>query len=313
MIYWFFFVIWVITVVMIYNSYSLKNEPRLQQPKFEKKFYNELYTMSFGIPFKWFVDDDENPTHPKTKKLKAQLEMSGLDKYFTLRSYMTLKVLLLVVSLLAGGIVLLCMKYSYILSKILFNVETDPRPLTIQTTILVMCFFLLVALLPDILLKGRVKKKIKEHIKDIPVLQMFIILMLRSNKTIAEILYALSKINTPHRTAFEKGYRIYLRNQGEGLQFLKKHFKGTRFVETFNLLEDIGEYARSECIRILESNLASLVEEMNTIKRRTDMSHLIYSQASMFVPFVAILVLGAFPLIVMGIKIFMNSFGGGLM
>jgi len=310
MIYTIFMVVWVIAVLIIYNGITVRNNPEINTQKFKKEFYNEMYLMSFGIPFKWFVDDDDNPTEEKTKKLKKDLELAGFDQHFTLRSFMTFKVIIMMAFLLLGGLILFIMKNAHHFSKIFFNVEVAEQPLGIQTSLLVISICLFFALMPNLILKQKVKKKMKEDSKDIPVLQMFIILMLRSNKTIAEILYALSRVNTPHKKAFEKGYRIYLRNKGEGMSFLKEHFYGTRFVETFNLLEDIGEYAREECIRILENNLQSLVEETNTIKRRADLSKLIYSQASMIIPFTSILLLGAFPLVMMGLEIFTSAFSG---
>lgn len=311
MIYIYFFAVWIVAFIIIYNSYQLKNSPEINTQKFEKKFYNEMYLMSFGFPFKHFVDDDDHPTEAKTRKLKQDLSIAGFDKNFTLRSYMTFKVFIMMVFMLIGGLVVLLMKYSHFFMKLFFNTETVETPLAPKTIILVMAIFLFFALIPNMILKQRVKKKIKEDTKDIPVLQMFIILMLRSNKTIAEILYALSKVNTPHKAVFEKSYRVYLRNKGEGIEFLKKHFEGTRFVETFNLLEDIGEYAREECIRILENNLDSLVNEINMIKRRNDATQLVYSQGSMIIPFVAVIILAAAPLVIMGINVFSNSFGGG--
>lgn len=298
-----------IGAIFIYNSFTLRNDSKINKEKFENKFFNEMYLLSFGLPFKWFVDDDERPTEKKTEELKKTIALGGYDKYFTLRSYMTFKVLVAMVMLLIGGIVVLMLDYWHVLSSALFAIESEPLSFTWATKIMIVASFLVVGLIPNMILKTKVKKKLKDDVKDIPVLQMFIILMLRSNRTIAEILFSLSKVDTPHKESFEKGYRIYLRNKGEGIHFLKEHFEGTKFVDTFNLLEDIGEYARSECIRILENNLHSLVEETAIIKERNDMSRLIFSQASMAVPFVAILTLGALPLVIMGLNMFANSFG----
>ena len=264
----------------------------------------------FGIPFKWFVDDDERPTEKKTKQLQKTIALGGYDKYFTLRSYMTFKVVITLVMLLIGGFFLLVIQYWDLIASLLFAVESEPVELSLGAKGAIVSAFLVVGLIPNFVLKSKVKTKLKNDAKDIPVLQMFIILMLRSNKTIAEILYALSKVNTPHKEVFEKSYRVYLRNKGEGMDFLKRHFHDSRFVDTFNLLEDIGEYARNETIRILENNLHSIVEETAMIKRRNDMSRLIFSQASMIIPFVSVMALGAIPLIVMGLTIFSASFGG---
>lgn len=301
----------VIGGIVIYNSITIRNNPEINQEKFEKKFFNEMYLLSFGIPFKWFVDDDDRPTEKKTIQLQKTIALGGYDKLFTLRSYMTFKVVITMIMLLVGGFVIIVIDYWHIVSKLLFAIESPPIEMTLTSKGIIVGILLGIGLIPNMVLKSKVKKKLKNDVKDIPVLQMFIILMLRSNKTIAEILYALSKIDTPHKETFEKSYRIYLRNKGEGMEFLKKHFQDTKFVDTFNLLEDIGEYARSECIRILENNLHTLVEETAMIKQRNDATRLVFSQASMFIPFVAVVTLGVLPYIVMGLNTFANSFGSG--
>jgi len=311
MIYIYLLIAILIGAIILYNGNHLKNSPEINKQKFENKFFNEMYLLSFGVPFKWFVDDDERPTEKSTKELKRIIELGGFNKYFTLRSYMTFKVFITFVMLLFGGVTILMIGQWHNISKWLFAIEANAVELDLYAKAMIVSSFVFVGLIPNIILKSKVKKKLKNDVKDIPVLQMFIILMLRSNKTISEILYALSKIDTPHKEVFEKSYRIYLRNKVEGIAFLKKHFDDTKFVDTFNLLEDIGEYARSECIRILENNLHSIVEETTMIKRRNDMSRLIFSQASMFIPFIAIICLGALPLIIMGLNTFGSSFSGG--
>lgn len=296
----------VIGAIIIINDYEVKNNPEINRQKFKNRFFNEMYLISFGFPFKHFVDDDDRPTEKKTLELQKMIKLGGFDKYFTLRSFMTFKVVIMIAMLILGYLNVLLVENWHLVSKYLFAIEVEASETDWQTKMMIISLYMIVALIPNYVLKFKVKRKLKDDVKDIPVLQMFIILMLRSDKMIPEIIYSLSKIDTPHKEAFEKGYRIYLRNKGEGIEFLKKHFVGTKFVDTFNLIEDIGEYARSECIRILESNLQSLIEETNMIKQRNDSSRLIFSQASMFVPFVSIITLGALPLIIMGLQ----SFGG---
>lgn len=301
--------LFLIGITYVYNEMVFANREDINKNKFANRYFNALYVWSFGLPFKWFVDDDERPTEKKTLELQKQIKLGGFDKYFTLRSFMTFKVVIMIAMLVLGGITVLIIQYWHIVGTFLFNVEQTEIVMPWTQKVIIVCLFLIFALIPNYVLKSKVKKKLKNDAKDIPVLQMFIILMLRSNKPIAEIIYALSKVDTPHKVVFEKAYRVYLRNKGEGMEFLKRHFAKTKFVDTFNLLEDIGEYSRIECVRILESNLDSIVEETTMIKRRNDLSGLIFSQASMFIPFIAIIVFGALPLIVMGLNIFANSFG----
>ena len=209
MLFIYFLIALVVGGTIIYNSYTLKNNPEINTEKFEKKFFNEMYLLSFGIPFKWFADDDDRPTEKKTLELKKTIALGGYDKYFTLRSFMTFKVVVAMAMLLAGGFVVVMVDYWHIVSKLLFAVESEPIEMELLNKVMILFPFLAVSLIPNIILKSKVKKKLKDDVKDIPVLQMFIILMLRSNKTIAEILYSLSRIDTPHKEAFEKSYRPY--------------------------------------------------------------------------------------------------------
>lgn len=279
--------------------------------KFDDPLFNELYQWSFVAPFKWFVDDENRPTKDKNVEVKRWLVEAGWDRKLTLRSYMTLKVFLLFGSFVVFLFWTYVLKEWHTVARLFTGTEMDAIELTWQSYIKIGSVCLAFALLPDFLLKNKAKKVQKERVKDIPILQMFIILMLRSGKTIADVLFALSKLDTPHKDVFVKGYYIYARNRQEGIDFLIRHFEGTRFVETFYLLRDMSDYSRQECIRILEDGLTSIVEEINQMKRRNDLSRLIYSQASMMVPFAAILLLGALPFITMGLEIFARSFIGG--
>lgn len=303
----FFLLLWMVVAISVYNSITVKKNPKVDQNKFENKFFNEMYLLSFGFPFKHFVDDDDRPSDKKTKDMKENLKLAGLTDIFTLRSYMTFKFVIMLAALSGAALTLVLLHYSHYFTGVLLGIETEAFEVTYSNASLIIAFFLIIALLPDMFLKKRVKRQLNENSRHIPVLQMFIILMLRANKTLPEIFYSLSKVNTPHREAFEKGYRIYIRNQKDGMHFFKNHFKDTKFSETFNLLEDMGEYARSECIRILESNLDTLVEERAMIRRRTDSSRLAYSQGSMFLPFAGIILLVAFPLVILGMDFFSKS------
>lgn len=304
-IYYIFGTIWALALLSIYNNQKI-NKMSFDENKFKKKFHNKLYRLSFSVPFVWFVEDDNNLT-TKGKAVEKDLANANYDDKYTVRSFMTLKVVIFIICLGLGGLTALVMANASILSKLLLNIKIEQQPMEIKTITMAFGFWLIVSLLPNILLKIKVKKTIVSKNKDVPVLQMFIILMLRANKPITDIIFALSKLNTAHKDAFEQGYRIYLRNKKEGIEYLKNQFTGSRFNETFNLLEDIGEYAREDCIRILESNMKNIVEETALIKRKNDMSSLIYTQASMMFPFAVIILLGAIPIVMMGLSYFAKT------
>lgn len=297
MIYAIFFMVWTAVLLVVFAQARANRGLANGEPSFAHPFYQEIYRLSFSIPFKWFVEDDQNLTD-KGKKLQEELIYAGYNKYFTVRSFMAFKVMIFFASLLVSAITLLIIDNLPILFKILLNVDSiavQNKGVTPDLILVTVAFYIALALFPGIIVKNKAKREVVNRNRDLPIIHMFTILMLRSNKTVSEILFALSKLNTHHKEVFERGYRMYLRNKHEGMAYLRSQFDNHRFVEMFNLLEDIAEYAREECISIMESNMKSLVEETNMVKRRNDLSRLVYSQASMIVPFLAIILLGAAP------------------
>ncbi|MDF2880106.1 MAG: hypothetical protein K0R54_663 [Clostridiaceae bacterium] len=306
MIYGIVLTLWLIIMVLMYNTHLINKTQTIEFNKFESSWHNKFYQWSYVIPFKWFVEDDNNLTI-KGDELKNKLKFANLLEKYTVSSFMTYKTLVFMICILLAGINLLIAKYSSQLSGILLGIETEAKELEVGTMLLISMFWLAISLIPNIILKSKVKRYTVISNKDIPILQMFIILMLRSSKTITEILFALSKLNTHHRFTFEQGYRIYIRNKHEGMEYLKDNFQSKKFVETFALLEDIGEYAKDDCIMILESNFKTIVEETALIKRKNDLSQLIYTQASMVVPFVVIITLTVMPLVVTSLNMLTDS------
>lgn len=306
--------VWIVVFFVLMTQIQTEKLNFKDKPEFITPFYDNVYHLSFVLPFKWFVEDDNNLTK-KGLLMQEQLRITGNDKMFSVRSFMAYKVVLLIASLALGGFIILLMHNMGFITGFLLDLDSAKEKstggLNPKTIILVLSACMIIPLMPGLKLKSQAKRALVTNTKDLPMIQMFTILMLRSNKTVSEILFALSKLNTSHRDVFERGYRIYLRNKQEGMAYLRSNFTHDRFIEMFNLLEDIAEYAREECIQIMESNRKSLVDDINSIKRKNDLSRLVYSQASMMVPFAAILLLGAAPVIIMGVSIMGGSLMGG--
>jgi hypothetical protein len=277
--------------------------------QFDHSFFKGMYRMAYKAPFKWFVEENENKLTPKGEKLKEQLILSGFDRYFTVKSFMAFKAAIFMASMLLAGLSILFLDKMGKLISLFQTLPTEIRDQGITPNLAIVTFvmYLIFPLVPSIMLKNKAKKAIVNNVKDLPMIYMFTILMLRSGKTVMDILFALTKLNTHHKDIFEQGYRIYVRNKNEGMNFYRDHFDNERFAEMFTLLEDISEYAREDTISILEGNMKSLVENTNMVRRRNDLSQLVYSQASMTIPFLAVILLGAIPIVVMAIQIFSNS------
>lgn len=277
----------------------------IEKQKFAHPFFNWMYRYSNIAPFIWFADDDEDLTK-KGLKILHQLKTGNLTHILTVRSYMGLTFLFLVISVATGGLLVYLQPYLPTIVLFLFDVDVSEMSTdyNMRTSIMIMMLSLLIALVPNWFLKARSKKTIVANSKELPVVQMFIVLMLRSGKTVSEIIYGLSKLQTPHKKTFEHAYRVYVRSPQEAMDYLRKEFSFSRFADSFDLLEDVSEYARTETITIMEAGMNSLVEEIEQVKRRNDLSNLVYSQASMIAPFSAIILLGAVPFLIMGLSLF---------
>lgn len=289
-------------IYLLWAEMKLK-KLEIEEKRFDSPFFNWIYRYSNIAPFIWFADDDEDLTK-KGEKILHQLKTGNLTHTLTVRSYMALTFLFLVASVLIGALLVFLQPYIPSIVSFLFDVDVSEMETAynMRTSIIIMMLSLLIALVPNQILKARSKKTIVSNSKELPVIQMFIVLMLRSGKTVSEIVYGLSKLQTPHRKTFEHAYRVYVRSPQEAMDYLRKEFDFSRFADSFDLLEDVSEYARTETITIMEAGMNSLVEEIEQVKRRNDISSLVYSQASMIAPFSALILLGAVPFLIMGLS-----------
>lgn len=308
-VYVFLFIALVLAVGLLNTVKEDTNHIKIKEP-FQNSWANRLYRYSYYVPFVWFIDEKEE--HPKTKDVKKKLAQANLTHSFNYRSFTVLKVGVLISSIISFLFVLMVISNGGMVAKVLFNIEQvdmagGAEQSYTQIKIVAGLVLLAVTLIPNIYLKRRADMYKFYHLKDIPVIQLFIILMLRSKKPIGEILYALSRINTRYQGIFKIGYRMYIRNKEDGLNYIKESFGETNFKETINVLRDMGEYSREDSIRLLENNMQQIIEKNNAVKRRGDLSRLVYSQSTIAIPFIAIIVLCFVPLAVLGINIFQNA------
>lgn len=307
MIYLFLFIALLLAVGLL-NSFRIETHRIKIEEPFKNKWANLLYRYSFHMPFIWFIDEEEKSN--KTKELKTNLAKANLSHLFNYRSFTTLKVALLLGSIMIYLFFVLALNNADVLAQVLFNFQpkADELPSNNRNLYIIVAMVLLVCnLIPNLVLKYRVNVYEYYNIKDIPIIQMFIILMLRSKKPIGEVLFALSKINTRYKNIFDIGYRMYLRNKDEGLEYIKNSFGEEKFKETMNVLKDMGEYSREDSIKLLENNMQQLIEKNNATKRRSDLTNLVFSQSSLIIPFFAVIVLCLMPLVVYGIEVFESA------
>lgn len=294
----------IIAFFMVYSTSPTTGKVEKEKP-FENDFFNDIYNMSFSAPFKWFVNPDEKDQ--KVKDIKVKIAEANLGNKINYRSFVTIQILIFMMSIVLFAISSILINNSQAVVSFLFNVklgnlgDTGTSPGKVK--LIVFMILLVLAILPKYWLKFKADNNRYFYLKDMPIIQLFIILMLRSQRTLNEVLYVLSRTNTRYKKMFETGYRIYLRNKSEGFEYLKGCFTGTKFEETITILQDYNEYSHADSISILENNMEEMVLYTNNLKRKNDLSKLLYSQGSLFIPFLSVIVLGLVPLAVYG-----NSF-----
>lgn len=298
-----FLIVWLIAVYFVMVNRKIE-KLQIEKSRFEHPFFDWLYRYSFVKPFIWFVDDD-NELSTKGEAIKEKLIEAGYyNRYFVVRSYMAFQAIIFFVLVFIGMLMAAATLKIHVLYKFLFNVNVEPVPINIQSMLLIMMVVILMGLIPNFVLKSKVKKAIYNKNKDLPMLMMFAILMLRSGKSTGQIMYDLTKIESSQREIFEKAYRIYVRSPKDANELIKIHFGDGLFADMFDLLTDVSDYAKEETIMIIESNLKSFVDTTNEIKRRNDVTSQVISQTSMVIPFAAVIFLGVAPLLAMSFASF---------
>lgn len=287
-----------ITLVLTQTS-----EKKMIDKPFLNEWSNELYVMSYSKPFKWFINPDEE--HFKVKKIKKLIVEANEAHRLNYRVYVTIQLLTLFLAGLSLLLFSLLANNSVLIFKYLFNVSVNTaNPQTmLQVKVVVGTLLLGLTLTPSLFLKHKAKKNKYLFVKDLPILQLFIILMLKAKRPLSEVIYVLSTTNTVYKTIFDTAYRIYIRDKKEGMSYLQDAFMGTKFEETIKVLSEYGEYSKKDTMTVLENGLKDIDEYTNTQRRRKDTGQGVFSQLTLAIPFLSILMLGFAPLLFYGLNL----------
>lgn len=305
-------------VIKFYFIYT-PIDSRISERKFESKFSNFLYKISFKPPFSFLVEGEDTTNEDATDKverLKKLIISSESSNIHNVRTLMTLQYFLVFFALFVFILNIIVLVHSEFVLNSLMNIQQVGSSSNLSyfeammRSLMLFMVLMITPLIPTLKMKKRVNKIKIEKGEDLPVLQMFIILFLRSNKTIEEMLFSMSKLNTSYKTTFEQAYRISVRDKREALEFLKRSFDNETFEESLDIIKELQDYAREDCLKIMESNLNIIVDELENNKRKSDLSTLIYSQAIIGLPFIAIILLVASPIVQNTFNI-LNNIGGG--
>lgn len=265
---------------------------------FNNDYTNLFYNLADVAPFKWFVE--ENPKHIKALTMNHLIKEAKMEKVLDYRSATAMQIALFFMGI--TGFVLINLALTPLINIFSFLLNLDAYGLlSDQTTMnMIRIGIVMVLLIPALLIKPYLKKRAKNNeidfIKDLPLLQLFIILMLRSNRTINEVMYVLSTTKSTYQPTFQRAYLVYLRDPHEAFDFLEEIFDGTLIIETVFTLRDYSEYDKEESIRTLENNQEEIEEFTKQARKQAEAGRNLMATVSMAFPFLAVLALGAAPL-----------------
>ena len=281
-----------------------------QRMKHEKIFENEtanfLHGLSYLKPFIWFINPDEDDA--KVKKTQVTLNKAGLHTQLNYRSFTSLQVLLLMGAIFVFIVLTLSLEAWVFLVSFLFNLPIDLTPESLTNARLILAVILMFAMMaPQMVVRMRAKRNEFLFSQDLPLVQLSIILMLRARRPIGDIFFEMSRTDNRYREIFETGYRMYVRDKKDAYEYLHRQFEGTGFEDAIQVLEQMGEFSKSESIIVLENGLQTLIKSGQDKKRGKALAGNLASQFSMLLPFGGVILLGGVPVVVYALSMFNST------
>ena len=130
-----------------------------------------------------------------------------------------------------------------------------------KAKIFILIFSGIICVYPSLYLNSMAKSVKAQRTKDLPLLQLFLILSLKTGKSINEIFETLGTLNTRYKNIFKTAYLINLRNSKESYEYLIKEFRDTRFEFSIRALSNMMYYSRLDTVRMLENSLEDILAD----------------------------------------------------
>lgn len=293
---------------MVYLLVKLALQQKMGNEKpFDNKWSNLLYNLSFVAPFSWFVDKRED----EERKINHKIMQAGLSHLLNARTQQTLQASLLFLAVFIFALMMSSLESLINLGSFLVGMKAgassiQPNIMTIIRIVILLICLLLPASVPFVV-RHKTHQRNMTFLKDLPMLQMFIGLTLRSDATIEEMLYTLTTTETSYQELFKIAYRKYLRNQKEAFEFLHEEFDGTPIAETIQILESFNEYAKIDTVLAIENNQEQVIEDTTLAKEKANQFGNIMAGISFALPFIGLGLLGIAPIIHMVVQALGNA------
>lgn len=289
-----------------------KKDPRLvydiNDAPFDNALSNKLYQMSYSSFFGSFLP--ESADMPKAQDQDKMFAEAGFATKINYRVFGTVQIILFMLAFVITIILGTFVAFNPGIIKFLFNIEMAKG--TFEPFVWVGIALMLACLIPSFFFKSKANSRHAGFIKDLPILQLFIVLMLKSQRSTAEILYTLGKTNTRYREIFDIAYRISIRSQTEAFDYLRNAFAGTAFLDTITILATSEEYSKQDSIEVLEGRIDALIQDVENVKGEKGVIKGLLSEGSIALPFIALMVLTVVPILMYAMNM-MNNAGSGVL
>lgn len=262
---------------------------------FDNIMSNTLYKWSYQKPFVWFIP--ETPLHPAALSRNSVIARAELTKKLDYRAFTVLQTSLLAIALVLTLIVYLFLQQGDALFRVLFNIKLAEGGNMNIITVVIGIGFVMMAFFPNIYINYIANKKTEAFVADLPLLQLFLILMIRSKRPIGETLYTLTKTEGRYRNIFATGYRIFLRDKDAGFNYLESAFARTSFRDSIGVLASCEEYSREYSAESLTSKLPTLLDDVAAAKKSRGVLRGLLSEGSIALPFIAVMLLTVGPIL----------------
>lgn len=301
----------VLVNLLSYAIQNQKKDPRLiydiNDAPFDNALSNKLYQMSYSSFFGSFLP--ESADMPKAQDQDKMFAESGFATKLNYRVFGTVQIMLFIAAFAATFLIGGIMALNPWIVKLLFNIEMAKGEF--GPFLFIGMILILLCLVPTLFFKSKANSRHAGFIKDLPILQLFIVLMLKSQRSTAEILYTLGKTNTRYREIFDIAYRISIRSQTEAFDYLRNAFAGTAFVDTITILATSEEYSKQDSIEVLEGRIDSLIQDVENIKGEKGVIKGLLSEGSIALPMIGLMVLVVVPILIYAMNM-MNTAGNGI-
>ena len=257
---------------------------------------NLIYEISFKAPFVWFIPED--PECEKAKNIDATITQAGFTNIMNYRVLQAGQFILLFLAVIATIVLGTFVDSTSVIFEFLFNIQIEGGG---STYLVVGAILLMLAFVPRIFINMKASSRHSKFIADLPVLQLFIILMIRSKRTIPEIFFVLSKSEMRYQDIFSRAYRIFLRDRQQAFVYLRSVFHNTPLVDSITVLETFDNYSKDESAQILDNQLGNIVEEVAVLKKNKNVLLGLITEGSIALPFGGLMLLGVVPLVVYGL------------